>query len=218
MDEILTVDCLSGLQKIPSNSVDLVFTDPPYGINKEGIINDDSLRIYHKVLPLLFDKLKDGKFFVTFASIGNLPNFFKRNPFIYRWQYIIYINNGMVRGSIGFNRYIIALIFQKGNAKLSKPLLDVFEVSTSSKQCSQRKHPTEKRIDVCRKLIEALSKKGDVVLDPFMGSGTTAVACKQLNRHFIGFEIDLRYWMKSKERLAFRLIDEKYEVNENVSS
>lgn len=57
----------------------------------------------------------------------------------------------------------------------------------------QFEHPTIKPLEIIKTLIENSSKEGDVVLDTFMGSGTTAVACKETERNFIGFEIDEKY-------------------------
>ena len=62
-------------------------------------------------------------------------------------------------------------------------------------------HPTQKPIALIRRIIETSSKEDDIVLDPFMGSGTTAVDCKQLNRHFIGFETNKEYCEMARERL-----------------
>lgn len=201
INKIICGDCLEVMKDIPDNSIDLVVTDPPYGINKEGITNDENLNEYYNSLSNCFRVLKNDTFFVTFASIGNLPQFFVNNPFDYRWQFILYINNGMVRGSLGFNRYISILIFQRGKAKLKKPLLDIMEVSTSSQQCAKRQHPTQKRGDVCKKLITSFSNEGDLILDPFLGSGTTAEVCKKLNRRFIGIEINPEYCKIAEERL-----------------
>ncbi len=63
-------------------------------------------------------------------------------------------------------------------------------------------HPTVKPIDLIRNIVKASSNEGDLVLDCFMGSGTTAVACKQLNRNFIGFEISRKYCDIINERLS----------------
>jgi len=202
LNKIYNMDCIEGMKQIDDNSIDLVLTDPPYGINKEGIINDENLDMYYKTLPEINRVLKDNTFFVTFASIGNMPQFFYNNPFKYRWQYIVYTNNGMVRGSLGFNNYQSILVFQKGDAKLSKPIRDVKEVFTTSKQCSKRIHPTEKRLDVCLNLINAFSKENNVVLDLFSGSGVIPLSCKQLKRDFIGFEIDKEYYNKSLEKIC----------------
>lgn len=63
-------------------------------------------------------------------------------------------------------------------------------------------HPTIKPLEIIKTLIENSSYEGDLILDPFIGSGTTAVAAKQLNRNFIGFEINKNFYEASKKRLA----------------
>lgn len=62
-------------------------------------------------------------------------------------------------------------------------------------------HPTEKPIDMLQVLIGNSSEENDIVLDPFMGSGTTGVACKNLNRNFIGIELDDKYFDIAKKRI-----------------
>lgn len=63
-------------------------------------------------------------------------------------------------------------------------------------------HPTQKPLRIMERIIKTSSKEGNIVLDCFMGSGTTAVACKQLNRNFIGFEINPEYVKIANKRLA----------------
>ncbi len=65
----------------------------------------------------------------------------------------------------------------------------------------QRQHPTQKPIELMEYIIENYTKPGDIILDPFMGSGTTGVACKNLNRSFIGIELDKTYFELAKERI-----------------
>ena len=62
-------------------------------------------------------------------------------------------------------------------------------------------HPTEKPLSVFEGLVEVLSNEGCLVLDPFLGSGTTAVACEKLNRRWIGIEINPEYCEIAKQRL-----------------
>jgi len=62
-------------------------------------------------------------------------------------------------------------------------------------------HPTQKPVDLMKRMILGSTNEGDVVLDPFMGSGTTGVACVETGRKFIGFEIDKRYFEIAKKRL-----------------
>jgi DNA modification methylase len=62
-------------------------------------------------------------------------------------------------------------------------------------------HPSQKPIKLIRGLVEQYSKKGHTILDPFMGSGTTGVACKELGRNFIGIEIEPKYFEIAKRRI-----------------
>ena len=66
---------------------------------------------------------------------------------------------------------------------------------------SKRIHPTQKRLDLFEDIIKIHSNKGDLVFDPFCGSGTTAVACKKLDRNFVGSEIDANYYQKAIKRI-----------------
>ena len=65
----------------------------------------------------------------------------------------------------------------------------------------KRLHPTQKHLEVMEKLIEIHTNENDLVFDPFLGSGTTALACKNLNRNMIGSEIDEKYYKVSMERI-----------------
>jgi DNA modification methylase len=204
--KIICGDCLEILKQMEDNSTDMVFTDPPYGINKKGITNDKNLDQYYKSLIECYRVLKNNKYFITFASIKNLPLFFMNNPFSYKWQYIFYINNTMHRGMLGFNKYSPILIFEKGKA-IHKPICDVLEIAGSSRSCAKRVHPTQKEIIIFTRIIENLSNKNDIILDPFLGSGTTQIACEQLERNSIGIEISNKYCNIAFQRL-------KKEVNQ----
>ena len=65
----------------------------------------------------------------------------------------------------------------------------------------ERVHPTQKNLSVIKGIVETHTNKGDLVLDPFMGSGTLARACQELGRQFIGSEINPDYHRKAKERI-----------------
>lgn len=71
----------------------------------------------------------------------------------------------------------------------------------NSKDKKQYKHPTIKPVNIIKNLIINSSNEGDIVLDPFIGSGTTAIACKETNRHYIGFEINKNYFEIANKRL-----------------
>lgn len=68
-----------------------------------------------------------------------------------------------------------------------------------------RTHPTEKPVDLLKFYIENSSYEGDIVLDPFMGTGSTGVACLRSGRRFVGYEIDKEYYNIAEERLIEEL-------------
>lgn len=67
--------------------------------------------------------------------------------------------------------------------------------------CKSEIHPTQKPVELFGELIAISSNEGDLVLDPFMGSATTAIACLKMRRHFIGFELDREFYEKAQERI-----------------
>ena len=67
--------------------------------------------------------------------------------------------------------------------------------------CKKGIHPAEKPIELIERFIKVSSQENDLVFDPFMGSGTTGIACKKLNRNFVGFEIDKEYFNIAQERI-----------------
>lgn len=97
------------------------------------------------------------------------------------------------------------LIFrEKGKTKLNDGYNLKSKWYMSSANIEDKKnygHPTCKPVPLIERHIALSTKEGDIVLDPFMGSGSTALACKHLNRKYIGFEIDKEYWEKSCKRL-----------------
>ncbi len=87
------------------------------------------------------------------------------------------------------------------NFKQQKEMHNFFQTANKSSY-GETKHPTEKPLSLIKHLIEIHSKENDIVLDPFMGSGTTALACKQLGRKFIGFEISQEYCEIAEKRIG----------------
>lgn len=80
-----------------------------------------------------------------------------------------------------------------------KEMCNVMDYAIGTKATS---HPTEKPLSVISKFVMISSNKGDLVFDPFMGSGTTGCACKEFNRRFIGIEIDKKYFEVAEKRIA----------------
>lgn len=205
VNKIISGDCISLIKKIPNCSIDAIVTDPPYGLNKDGIYYDKDLSTFYKVLPECYRVLKKDSFFITFFSTKFLPELFRNNPFAYFWQVILYCPKGAVKSPIGITKYMSCFVFKKGNPQMGLRNKDIFE-DTPGKMVEPDEgfinHPTPKPKHFIKEVLRMFTKEGDLILDPFIGSGSTAVACKQLNRRFIGFEIKEEYCQIANRRLA----------------
>lgn len=205
IDKIICGDCLKLIKKLPEKSIDGVITDPPYGLSKKDIQNDNDLTTFYKVLPECYRVLKDNSFFVTFFSTKFLPKLFENNPFAYFWQIVLFCPEGRVKSPIGFTKYMSCFIFKKGNAKTVRWNKDIFK-DTPGKKVEPDEgyidHPTPKPKHFIKEILNMFTRVGDLILDPFVGSGSTALACLQLNRRFIGFEIKEKYCEIALDRLS----------------
>jgi DNA modification methylase len=231
LNKIYLMDCLEFLKQVPSNSVDLVVTDPPYNVSQKNDISYGRINVKKNFgdwdygfdpLPVLKELkrvLKPNGQIYVFCSTLQIPIYM--NVFESEWYFRNLLvwkkTNPAPRLSktnwVFANEYIVYAINEKG-----KPSDSTFNFSgqsemhntliTSALQGKERlkfegktAHPTQKPLSILKKLIEVSSNEGDVVLDCFMGVGSTAVACKELGRNFIGCELDEGYWKIGVERL-----------------
>ena len=204
INKIICGDCFELMKYLPNKSVDAIITDPPYGLNTKGIKNDVDLSLFFNILPECHRILKDDSFFITFFSTKFLPKLFENNPFTYFWQFILYCPEGSVRSPIGFTKYMSCFVFKKGGPRLVKWKTDIFR-DTPGKMVEPDEgyidHPTPKPKHFIKEIMQMATNENDLILDPLIGSGSTAVACKQLNRRFIGFEVRKGYCSLANKRL-----------------
>ena len=194
IDKVICGDCLEVMKDIPDNSVDLVLTDPPYNYKQDfGVCKDSWTQEEYELF--LNDIIKQchcitKKEIVMFCGTGNLYRY-PEPSMIMMW----YKPNASHRaGRVIHNKFEPILVYSAQH--------NIFcDVITCMAKTKNLVHPTEKPISIISKLLNDFTKPNDIVLDPFLGSGTTAVACKQLNRHFIGIEINPDYCKIAKERL-----------------
>lgn len=209
LNKIYCMDCLKGLKKLLPNSIDLVVTDPPYGDNcsygrmHKRIENNENPLLNCSALFELYRVLKRN------SNLYNFTNW-KHYPFLvnfimgytkFKIRHLIVWKKGNIGMGYGFrNRYELILVLEKGNPKYA---LNNFSNVQETKVIihSKKSHPHQKPKELIRKIVEHSSKAGDIVLDPFVGSGTVPVVCKELGRNFIGFEISPRYVRVTNERL-----------------
>ena len=113
------------------------------------------------------------------------------------------------------NAYELILMLRKGGAKNINNM-GTYNILRVPNVMRTKYHPTEKSVDLMRILVENSTKEGDVVLDPFMGSGSTGVACKELGRRFIGIEIDTKYYDIAKKRMSGTIERDQIEGQTNI--
>lgn len=205
--------------------MDLVVTDPPYQIDNTRAGGGSSLAksIQHMNDEITLQGLTKG---FDLAVLDELVRVMKRIN-IYIWcngkQIPMYLDYFVREKKASFdiliwsktnatplfhNKYLsdkeYCLYFRKGahcQPQSYEKARTVYFQPINVKDKKKYRHPTIKPLNIIRNLVEASSEPGQVVLDPFMGSGTTGVACKELDREFIGIELDENYFRIAEERL-----------------
>ena len=192
---IINGNCLEVIKELPDNYIDCIIADPPYGLNylsnyyKYGnphlkIENDDKLFI---PVTDLWQKLKSTGVMYVFYS-HKLPLVSNKVKNV-----IIWVKNnwsaGDLSGDFG-NQYECLAFMPKDEFKLkSKRYSNVWFFDREI----PKYHPTQKPVSIINRIIESSTDKNNIILDPFLGSGTTARACKDLGRKCIGIEISEEY-------------------------
>ena len=207
-------DCLELMKDIPDKSIDMIVTDPPYstptitGFGRKQVKNVADLSIqetYMKCLKEEFERiLKDNAPILVFCDDKYYPSIYRAfynwqsvqmivwdkgkigmgKPFRKRHELIVYAN----RETIDYNR--------TENITHYPTVLNYKVVMEKEKV-----HPAQKPIKLLEDLILGFSNENDTILDCFMGSGTTGVACINTNRNFIGIELDEKYFEIAKKRI-----------------
>jgi len=206
---LLHGDCLEILPHFEPNSIDLVLTDPPYNeVNRHsnGLRNldkggaDSSPANIDELLPFLINICK-GSFYV-FCGIGQVSSiraYLVNHGLSTRHGIWEKTNPSPMNGEHIYLSAIENVIFAKHsratfNGKCLKPIWKTPVPENIG-------HPTSKPLPMIKDMIHVSTNESDTVTDPFLGSGTTAVACKQLGRKCIGIEIEAKYLDIAIERL-----------------
>ena len=207
LNQIICGDALDIIRRLPDKSVDLVVTDPPYGdnisygVHSRTIAGNEHPLVGLSVMAECYRVLKASASAYMFCGarhLGFLRTFFE-NYTKYTIRDVL-IWDKMVRGQgHGFRRqYECILALEKGKPRYRSPgLPNVLRFQ----RVRAIRHPHEKPVELIETLIRQGSDEGNVVLDPFVGSGTTAVAARNLNRCYIGIELAPTYAQISEERL-----------------
>ena len=226
-NQIILGDCVEGMKKLPSGCASLVLTDPPYGVGYQSRLRQDTFDLIEgdgKNDPVLswsiaqcYRVLKENSHCYVFTCWQTLPRFLYLMGY---WHFnvkntIIGKRAGHSCGSLNYGfapSYEMIVFAHKGKREFSETtirrlsddtgyvkrfddMIDWLPVNEPSK--SIEFHPTQKSLELIEFFMLVSSNKGNLVIDPFSGSGITAVAAWDLGRDFICYEINEDYYNKS---------------------
>jgi DNA modification methylase len=196
---IYNADCRDVLPQL--EPADIILTDIPFNVNLNYKSHDDNLsdEDYRELCRSWFLSMKDkGKFFCIKSPTKTMPIVLPVFSQVigYLWTIIQYSPNATTHGP--FNLSLFSQYLVGGNPP-KRPNMDLF-VNTDN-QLIRCGHPAEMPVRPMRRLLDWFTEQGHSVIDPFMGSGTTLRAAKDLGRKAIGIEIEEKYCEIAVERL-----------------
>lgn len=226
IDTIYNEDYLEGMKNIPDCSIDLCITDAPYLFVKGGMksklfnrgskaadnyINTDMSDFGEEQITTLLDTIStkfrnkfNGYFFCSEMQVAYYLQYALRN----KLKYNLLVWDRGVSNMISYKFFrshidYIVRLYDKG-ISLNKVISDRPSEMYSKIKSGERPknfHVSAKPLNIIQDFINLSSSENDLVLDPFMGSGTTAIACIKEKRHFIGFELNSEYYEKACKRI-----------------
>lgn len=211
--ELYLGDCLDYLRALPSGSADAVITDPPYSI---GVKSDMSGKINpwgDRMNAVYWYREWIGQAQRILKPSGCLWSFFNWRSFVIfqktsddlGWSIeskLIWDKSMLGPGGMKGLRPVYEEVGLWAKENFSIPdrgLRDIQTFATSSVKPTG--HPAEKPLALLRWLVKISTRPGDLVIDPFLGSGTTGVACVETERNFIGYEIDQTFFVMAERRI-----------------
>jgi len=178
---------------IEPNSIDLILTDPPYP--------KEYLPLWGDLAKFAKEKLKDHGYLIAYSGQYHMPEVINYliSELDYIWTFCLYhVGNTQIVNNVNVMcRWKPILIFQKGRSRFKQTIQDYIEFDRREKA----HHDWQQGLPAIQKFIEHFTNPGDVVCDPFSGSGTVALACKNTGRSFIGSEIDTEAYNSAIRRL-----------------
>ena len=218
-------DCLEIMKDIADNSIDAIITDPPYKVTARGsggnsggmfqkkIVNSGNVFKENSIdiidwLPELYRVLKDNSHCYIMTNNKNISRYLAiidKSEFHFI-KNLIWVKDNKIMGQSYMSQFEYIIMMRKGgHRKINNcGCSDVmpFRNNKSKDGAGKPIHDTEKPVDLIACLIANSTDIEDIVLDPFMGIGTTGVACLNTNRNFIGIEKDEKYFEVAKNRIA----------------
>lgn len=182
-------DCLELMKDIPDKSIDWVITDPPYGIDIKKWDKKIKQEYFDEIFRISKNQIIFGYNYYT--------NILQPTEGFIVWYKQPFLKTQSQCELIWTSLKMKPKVFHYRYAGNCEGYPNKLKVDYSKKS----QHPTQKPLEVMRYLINTYTKEKDTILDPFMGSGSTGVACVNTNRNFIGIELDAKYFEIAKERI-----------------
>lgn len=222
--KLMNDDAIKTLKSLKSECIDLIITDPPYKVTARGNAGNSGGMMQKKLsmqgkifehndvkpieyIPEFYRILKDGSHCYIMTNHVNLQEILNVATecgfkFI---KSLIWNKGNKIMGQYYMSQFEYILFFRKGKGKKINKCgtADILNVPNKKTKGEDGKnlHDTEKPVELMKILVENSSQENEIVLDPFMGIGSTGMACKELKRHFLGIEIDEKYFNIAKERI-----------------
>jgi len=175
------------IKELPDCSIDLIFTDPPYGVTN---LPNDNPEVFFSLEDELWRVLKPNRWMAVWWAVKKLPEIFKLKKFTYCWQIIAYLPRSRTKCTFGDRNYTLCVVFSKGNPGVVRRASDVVYAVELPFVKGRINFPLFKPTAAICEIISMLSKEGDVVLDPFAGLCSIPAVCELFNRRWIAYEID----------------------------
>lgn len=189
LNKIYKGDCRELIKQLPDKSIDVCLTDFPYGVGYEyKSWSDTQENLQQLVNDIMPELLRVSKRVVL--TCGQTQMWMYPKP---TWVLNWYIPAGANQNTWGFTTWHPILVY--GKCPYRENNMGARGDTIKHTETSEKNgHPCPKPITLWRKVLDRVSvKETDIVLDPFMGSGTTAIACLEARRKFIGFELEQEY-------------------------
>jgi len=217
LNKVYNMDAIEGLKLIVPESIDMIFTDPPYklvagGRKKSLLRNNEGVNPFTTTgecfkyktpkfsewIPLLYPIMKDKTYILIMTNDRNMREIWlecEKAGFIF-CEILIMNKSNAVPSSYFYKSCEFLLMFRKGGYKKLEKYGQRNVIDVVMPRGKNKIHPTQKPEEIVRPIIEACSKENEVILDPFMGSCVVAKVAKDMNRKYMGFEIDNTYLQK----------------------
>ena len=224
LNQIHNKDVLELMKTMSDKSIDLIVTDPPYKVTARGNAGNsggmmqDKLSMQGKIfkhndikpseyIPEFYRLLKDGShcyIMTNHVNLHEMLNVAKESGFHFI-KSLVWNKGNKIMGQYYMSQFEYILFFRKGRGKKINKCgtADILEIPNKKTKGEDGKniHDTEKPVELMKVLIENSSNIDEVVFEPFMGVGSTIMACIELDRKYIGCEIDEKYYNIAKNRI-----------------